>query len=85
MPDIELLANRIAVNYDAKVVESDGSEKEKKGEKLGISAQVASFELSTYWLLDHQEHEQFQKNKPKELSQMMIKQDVVVQRVNMPA
>ena len=38
MPDIELLANRIAVNYDAKVVDSDASEKEKKSEKLGVSA-----------------------------------------------
>lgn len=52
MPDIELLANRIAVNYNAKVVDSDGSEKEKKSEKLGISAQMASFELGTYRLLD---------------------------------
>ena len=40
---------------------------------MGISAQLVSLDLATYTLLDQEAIEKYQKSKPKELSQMMIK------------
>ena len=75
VPEIDIVANRLALNYQLSAVESDQTEQEKDEERLSLKAQTESFEVNTYRKINNKELDKFndKKRRPKELSQMMIK------------
>ena len=75
-----------ALNYQTSAAGSDDTEQGSPEERLSVKAQMESLEVSTYREVGKREVEKFtdKKRQPKELSQMMIRQDVLVARVNNP-
>ena len=48
VPEVEVLASRLALNYQTNAVESDNNDQESQEEKFSVKAQTESFEVSTY-------------------------------------